>query len=93
MDDAQTYLDQLAAELERRGWQVSLRSDGRLKVTNPAHADLNEVIGCRELNDGWRFTWPWHEPIGGVDDVAEVADRIAHVLREIAVEGGVGGHG
>lgn len=85
MNDARTYLQRLADELTRRKWKVWVGSGTKttLRVENPDVPALHETIHCRSVNDGWSYCWPWREPIGPVDEVTGVADRIQHVLREV----------
>jgi hypothetical protein len=78
------HLERLAAVLRGRGWQVSLVEADRemlLKVTNPTAPGLFEWIGCGDSPGGWRYEWSWRQPIGPVERLGAVADRIMHVLR------------
>jgi hypothetical protein len=78
MDDDTGALRKLHDELAGRGWKVRLTGEV-LRVSNP-DVDLNDEIVCR----GGQFRWPWTvTPIGLVDDVPGVAERIMHVLRAV----------
>lgn len=86
---ARDHLERLGTVLQRRGWRVSLLGGDRrpeLHVTNPAAPAFSEIIECRRLPTGWRYFWGWKEPIGPVERVRDVADRVAYVLREIPDE-------
>jgi hypothetical protein len=80
-------LERLAAELTRRQFRAQLTGrtgELRLYVANPDHPELNEHIHCRRADDDTRcFWWPWQQPIGSVDDLAAVADKIMTVLRSV----------
>jgi hypothetical protein len=42
---------------------------------------------CQPADDGsWSFWWPWNQPIGSVDDLELVVNRIALVLRSLEAE-------
>jgi hypothetical protein len=39
---------------------------------------------CDQADDGsWCYWWPWHAPIGSVDDLATVTSKITAVLRSV----------
>jgi hypothetical protein len=84
--DAQTYLEQLAAELAEREWIARLERRDKnpaLKVVNPGAGALSEVVVCRLYGEGWAYCWPWDQTIGAVSNVPAAADRIQHVLRRV----------
>jgi hypothetical protein len=87
--EARVELARLAAELQRRGWQTELRSDGRLVVRNPDDDELRDHIGCREGVDGREYVWSWGDVIGAAGDVAVASDRIVRVLRSVGANGPV----
>lgn len=79
---ARERLDQLRAELERRGWSAEHRgTDARpfLHVRNPADRGFHDSVACR----GDVFCWNWGPELGAADNVGKVADVILHVLRVV----------
>ena len=86
-DERHEHLERLADELGKRQFSarlVSHRSAHYLVVANPESPDLNERIHCQQAaDDSWCFWWPWHQPIGSVDDLDSVADKITVVLRTV----------
>ena len=85
--DELTYLERLAGELAERGLNAELvRRSARscLKVANPDSPALNERVFCGAVADsGWCYWWPWRQPIGSVDDLSAVAEKILTVLRSV----------
>lgn len=77
------HLERLATELRERGWHATLRtgSSGRqvLHVRNPRAPGLNDEV----IADDAAFRWVWGQVIGPLTETPGVADRIAHVLREV----------
>lgn len=85
--NAHTYLTRLADEFAGRGWTARVQGQGdgaTLQVTNPSVGRLTESVRCVQHGSGWTYSWPWDQAIGPADDLAAVADRIQHVLREAA---------
>ena len=84
------HLERLADELKRQGFRAELNRKVAapcLRVVNAESPALNERVLCHQADDGsWIFWWPWKQPIGSVEDLAIVVDKIAAVLR--SVEGG-----
>lgn len=84
------YLEKLADELVSHGFSTELVgkiSKPYLTVANAAAPSLYERVLCQSADDGsWCFWWPWHQPIGSVDDLRPVANRIALVLRSVEVD-------
>lgn len=81
--DANAHLEQLRLEILNRGWVARLCESSTgltLHVRNPNESALTETIAC----EGDRFLWSWGQVIGLVSDVTDVADRILHVLRDVA---------
>lgn len=88
-----TGLQNLAAELTRRGWGAHLRRLRRgpcLEVTNPqtGSADeppLAELVTCQAAPDdgGLAYALPGGQVIGSVSDVEAAAENIQHVLRSV----------
>ena len=79
---ATEQLEQLRAELERRGWAPEMRGTKRmpyLNVTNPDEPGLNGTVAAR--HDHYR--WTWGPELGPLDDVPGAADAILTVLREV----------
>src|ERR1700689_5563330 len=71
-------LEELAGELDRRGFQTSLMTPaGRvpsLHVVNPAASRLAEDVYVGRSQDGlWWFWWPWAERIAPGHEVSEAA--------------------
>jgi hypothetical protein len=81
------HLGTLATELRRRGLEARVISKGAqpcVKVANPDTPELNERVLClRADDDSLCFWWPWRQPIGSVDDLETVADKITAVLRSV----------
>jgi hypothetical protein len=81
------HLRRLAEELAGRDFTAEVSGPAGspyLKVTNPGHPRLSERVLCRPAPDGtWCFWWPWRQPIGAVDDVATVIQKITTVLRSV----------
>jgi hypothetical protein len=73
-------LEELAAELARRGYEAKLIApEGRepwLAVRNPHAPMLAEAVMAHAE---W-FWWPWADRIGPAGDVPAAADRVARVL-------------
>jgi hypothetical protein len=83
------HLERLAEELKHREFTAEVVTVEKpyLRVANASTPTLNERVRCEQAEDGtWVFWWPWHQPIGSVDDVAAVAGKITAVLR--SVDGG-----
>jgi hypothetical protein len=85
------YLGKLANELESHGFAtelISKVSKPSLKVANAETLSLNERVLCQQADDGsWSFWWPWHQPIGPVDDLDTVVGKIVAVLRSVGADG------
>ena len=94
MDDVRkqrlTHLEQLAAVLKERGFSTRLVgqiSKPYLNVANGDTPSLNERVQCEVADDGsWSFWWPWKQPIGPVDDLEMVVEKIAAVLRSVETD-------
>ncbi len=87
----QSHLEELAAELSRRGLCARLHSPaGRipsLHVVNPAASVLAENIFSACGRDGtWWFWWSWAERIAVASDTKGAANRIAQVLASVAAD-------
>ncbi|WP_162794640.1 hypothetical protein [Nonomuraea lactucae] len=81
--DAKAHSERLRAELAEREWHVELRGARerpRLRVVLPDDHGLNGMVACL-VNVG---RWPWRPVSGLIDDVSGVADRVTHVLPEVA---------
>lgn len=85
-----TYLEQLCEALTEKGFAVqivSINTKPYLKVANAETPRLNERVHCEQADDGsWCFWWPWKQPIGSVDDLERVTDKVASVLRSVEGE-------
>lgn len=82
--------ERLADELTKRQFKAHLEGSESLylAVENPDQPELNEHVRCRTAPDGnWCFWWPWCQPIGSVDDLEIVTDKIVAVLRSVEVDG------
>lgn len=81
------HLEQLAKELKQRGFSVELvgkLTKPFLKVANAETPTLNERVLCYQADDGsWVLWWPWKQPIGSVDDLEVVIEKISVVLRSV----------
>ncbi|HUY46495.1 MAG TPA: hypothetical protein VMV92_12295 [Streptosporangiaceae bacterium] len=81
------HLERLVQALDPDGFTAEIIgafSSPYLKVANASAPSLNERIYCGRAEDGtWLFRWPWHQPIGSVDDLEKVADKVTEVLRSV----------
>jgi hypothetical protein len=86
-DQQLAHLRHLADELHHHGFAIQLpdnTTQPSIKVTNPDSPELTERILCRPAEDGsWCFWWPWQQPIGPADDLANVALKITTALRSV----------
>lgn len=86
-DEQVAHLAHLADALSRRSFAVRVVTTKRapyLKVANGDTPTLNERVHCRRAGDGsWSFWWPWQQPIGSVDDLETVVNKITTVLRSV----------
>lgn len=81
----------LAEELTAHGFVTELVSKVRkpyLMVANADTPSLNERVLCEPAadNGAWSFWWPWRQPIGSVDDLDAVIEKITAVLRSVEVD-------
>lgn len=90
LNEQLAHLDRLASILRSQPYTAEvIRSNPRpyLKVANAGTPELNERIYCGQAEDSsWVFEWPWHQPIGSVDDLETAAGKITAVLRPVAGE-------
>jgi hypothetical protein len=81
---AAKQLDDLAAELDRRGFSARvLASNGKLRVwvQNRLVSQLSEAVYAAPDGEGaWWLWWSWADQLAPIDDVDAVAVKIAHVL-------------
>jgi hypothetical protein len=57
---------------------------GWRKRTSGYGYPLNERVLCEQApNDSWAFWWPWKQPIGSVDELNTVMDKLAAVLKSV----------
>ena len=86
-EEQRAHLQHLADELTKREFSVELVSKLALPYLKVANADtptLNERVLCHQADDeSWVFWWPWKQPIGSVDDLDVVVEKIAAVLRPV----------
>ena len=81
------HLERLAEKLTTSGFTAELASQIStpcLTVANARQPTLNERVLCERADNGsWSYWWPWQQPIGSVEDLELVIDRIAIVLRSV----------
>lgn len=86
-DEQLTHLRRLAEVLETHGFiaEVIVKTGKPyLQVANADTPTLNERVLCDEAPDAsWVFWWPWKQPIGSVDDLNAVVEKIAAVLKSV----------
>lgn len=94
-EEKQKYLTRLAEELGKLEFTVELGGGIKhphVRVANPDSPQLNERVLCDQADDGsWCYWWPWHQPIGSVDDLETVVGKIAAVLRSVEGQGFIHG--
>ena len=77
-------LDDLAAELDRRGFASRVLASGdklRMWVQNRSISQLSDAVYAAPDGDGaWWLWWSWADQIAPIDDVSEAAFKIAYVL-------------
>ena len=77
-------LDELAAELDRRGFSAyMLATNGKLRVwvQNRLISQLSEAVYAAPDSEGaWWVWWSWADRIAPIDDVDDAAVKIAFVL-------------
>jgi hypothetical protein len=77
-------LDELAADLDRRGFGARVLASGgklRLWVENRAVPHLSEAVYAAPASDGsWWLWWSWADQIAPIDDVDAAAVKISFVL-------------
>jgi len=85
------HLECLAEKLTSNGFTAELASEISkpcLKVANASTPTLNERVLCERADNGsWSYWWPWQQPIGSVEDLELVINRIAIVLRSVEGDG------
>jgi hypothetical protein len=85
--DELEHLERLVVELAGQGLDARLvrrRARSHVVVASPDDPALNERVLCRATEDsGWCFWWPWRQPIGSVDDLGAVVEKIMTVLRPV----------
>lgn len=81
------HLTRLAKELNQRGLTTELGvqlSKPYLQVANAETPTLNERVLCNQADDqSWVFWWPWKQPIGPVDDLPSVVEKITAGLKSV----------
>jgi len=86
-DEQRVHLHHLADELHQHGFVTELTSNiskPYLQVANSGTPTLNERVLChQDENEAWLFWWPWKQPIGSVDDLPSVVEKIAAVLKSV----------
>jgi len=81
------HLERLGNVLKQRGFTTELvikPAKPYLQVANADTPTLNERVVChRDSDTSWAYWWPWKQPIGSVDDIESVVDKIAAVLKSV----------
>lgn len=79
------HLEHLAEALSTAGQftaELVKTAKPYLEVASATTPRLNERVQCVPDERGsWAFWWPWHQPIGPVDDLPAVTGKITAVLR------------
>jgi len=77
-------LEELAAELDKRGFQARVLATGgmlRVWVQNRTVFRLSDAVCAAPDGDGtWWLWWSWADKIVPIDDVEAAAFKIAYVL-------------
>jgi len=77
-------LDDLAAELDQRGFAARVLATGgklRMWVQNRSVSQLSDAVYAAPDGDGsWWLWWSWADQIAPIDDVSDAAFKIAYVL-------------
>lgn len=81
---ASERLNELAAELGKRGFQARVLSTGdklRLWVQNRSISRLSDAVYAAPDGAGaWWIWWSWEDRIAALDDIDTAAFKIAYVL-------------
>ena len=77
-------LDELSAELDKRGFQARVLVAGdkvRVWVQNRSISRLSDAVYAAPDSDGeWWIWWSWDDRIAAIDDIDTAAFKIAYVL-------------
>jgi hypothetical protein len=81
---AAKVLDDLAVDLDRRGFSVQVfRADGKLRmaVQNRSISHLSDSVYAAPAEDGaWWLWWSWADRLAPIDEIESAAFKIAYVL-------------
>ena len=77
-------LDDLATELDVRGFAAHVLADGgklQVRVQNRSISQLSDTVYAAPAQDGsWWLWWSWADQLAPIDDVDAAAFKIAYVL-------------
>jgi hypothetical protein len=79
-------LERLAQALKERGLVAEVADTATVPLLAVANAEvpaLNQQVFCRENAGTWWYWWPWEQPIGPIEDLDVVVERVASVLRSV----------
>ena len=83
-DVAAKRLDDLAADLDRRGFSAQVLANGnelRVLVQNRAVSQLSDAVYAAPAEDGaWWLWWSWADQLAPIDEIESAAFKIAYVL-------------
>ena len=83
-DAAAKRLDDLADNLDRRGFSAQVLANGnelRLLVQNRAVSQLSDAVYAAPAEDGaWWLWWSWADQLAPIDEIESAAFKIAYVL-------------
>jgi hypothetical protein len=83
-DTAAKRLDDLAVNLDRRGFSAQVLANGdelRVLVQNRAVAQLSDAVYAAPAEDGaWWLWWSWADQLAPIDEIESAAFKIAYVL-------------
>jgi hypothetical protein len=83
-DECVNHLARLARALKERGLLAELADKAGVPLLAVANAEvpgLNQEVLCQESAGTWWYWWTWKQPIGPVEDLDAVVERVASVLR------------
>jgi hypothetical protein len=79
-----SHLKRLATVLREHGLLAEVADKAGVPLLTVANAGipaLNQEVLCQEGAGTWQYWWPWKQPIGPVEDLDTVVERVASVLR------------
>jgi hypothetical protein len=81
-----SHLERLATALRERGLLAEVADKAGMPLLTVANAGtpaLNQEVLCQESAGAWQYWWPWKQPIGPVEGLDAVVERVAAVLRPV----------